>query len=171
MIIKKNLVVGIEYTLRDFKTKKELDTNVNGKELEFITGKGHIINGLEDELIGMKNGDTKEIVVEATNAYGEVDPNAIESVPKEQFSDIELSVGMSLYGTGEDGSTVQVVVKEINEKTIKVDYNHPLAGKKLEFSILIKSVREATTQELETNAIGSDQSSSCCGSNTSNCCS
>jgi FKBP-type peptidyl-prolyl cis-trans isomerase SlyD len=71
---------------------------------------------------------------------------------------------MTLYGQGEDGSTVQVIVKEIGTSTVIIDFNHPLAGKDLFFNVKINNVRDASSEEMMTgipaeNAVDED----CCG--------
>ena len=75
-------------------------------------------------------------------------------LPKEQFAGIELVEGMSLYGTGEHGETVQVVVKSFNDAEVTIDYNHPMAGRTLMFSVAILSLRDATEEEIQTGVVG-----------------
>jgi FKBP-type peptidyl-prolyl cis-trans isomerase SlyD len=157
-----NKVISIEYNLIDFDTKEQLDTNIGSKPLEFITGKGQIIEGLESSVVNMSIGDKKDIEVLPKDAYGEYKEDAIESLPKEQFAGIELKNGMSLYGSGENGETVQVTVKAFDDKEVKIDYNHPMAGKKLLFSVEVLSQREATLDEIESGVVGGNASSGCC---------
>ena len=113
-------------------------------------GKGQIIKGLEDGIVNMTAGEKGDILVDPANAYGELDEDATQEVPKDQFSGIDLELGMTLYGQGEDGATVQVIVKEINEETIIIDFNHPLAGKALMFSVTVNTVRDASAEEAMT---------------------
>jgi FKBP-type peptidyl-prolyl cis-trans isomerase SlyD len=110
-------------------------------------GKGQIIPGLENGIKDMNIGDKADVLVKAADAYGEYNPEATQEVPKEQFAGIELQEGMTLYGQGADGSTVQVVVKSIGEDSVIVDFNHPLAGKDLMFTVTLNNVREATAEE------------------------
>jgi FKBP-type peptidyl-prolyl cis-trans isomerase SlyD len=128
-------VIAIEYSLKDNSTQEQLDTNVGQEPLEFISGTGQIISGLEKELINMKVGDKKDIVVNPADGYGEIEEEAIQTLPAEQFTDVPLEVGMALYGTSEEGDTVQVVVKSFDDKEVTIDYNHPMAGKTLMFSV------------------------------------
>lgn len=147
-------VIGIEYTLVDTQSGNKLDSNAGQAPLEFISGKGQIIPGLEEKIISMNDEESQTIVVEPKMAYGEYDENAIEVLPKEQFAGIELTEGMTLYGSGEQGKTVQVVVKSFDDKEVTIDYNHPLAGKSLTFDVKIISSREATAEEDETGVVG-----------------
>jgi len=86
---------------------------------------------------------------------------------KEQFEGIDLQEGMTLYGQGENGETVQVTVKSFDDENVKVDFNHPLAGKDLMFSVKVLSAREATPEEIATGVVGGEEhchSGSCgCG--------
>ena len=158
-------VIGIEYTLKDANSGEQLDTNVGQAPLEFIAGKGQIIPGLESKLVEMSENDKADVLVEAKDGYGEYNEEAVQTLPKEQFAGIELTEGMSLYGTGENGETVQVVVKSFTDSDVTIDYNHPMAGKTLMFSVAITSMRAATEEEMQTGVVGgmAAMSGGCCG--------
>ena len=160
-----NRVISIEYTLNDANTNEQLDTNVGGSPLEFISGQGQIIPGLESKLVELSAGDKTDVKVEPADAYGEYNEEAVQVLPKEQFTGVDLVEGMTLYGTGEEGETVQVLVKAINGDDITIDYNHPMAGKTLMFTVSILEVRDATAEELETGVVGglAAQDGGCCG--------
>jgi len=121
MSIEINKVIAIEYNLIDANTKEQLDSNIGGQPLEFISGKSHIIQGLEDKLVTMNVGDKAEVQVEPAAAYGEYKEEAVQQLPKEQFAGIEITEGMSLYGTGENGETVQVIVKSFTDEEVTID--------------------------------------------------
>ena len=146
MAIVENQVVSIEYEVKDGETV--VDSNVGGAPLVFIYGKGQIIPGLEAGIVDMNIGDKGEVLVKPEDAYGEYKEDAQQTVPKEQFAGIELEIGQTLYGQGEDGGTVQVTVKEIGGEDVTVDFNHPLAGKTLMFSVAVNNIREATADEI-----------------------
>lgn len=158
-------VIGIEYSLKDANTGEHLDTNVGAAPLEFVSGKGQIIPGLEEKLVEMKLNDEADVLVEPKEAYGEYNDEAAQTLPKEQFAGIELQEGMSLYGTGENGETVQVTVKSFTDDEVTIDYNHPMAGKSLMFSVSIVSLRDATDEEMETGVVGgmAAMGGGCCG--------
>jgi FKBP-type peptidyl-prolyl cis-trans isomerase SlyD len=160
-MIENGKVVSIEYTLKDVQSNEVLDTNVGADLLEFVTGSGALIPGLESEIQNHSKEDEFEVVVPASEAYGEVDETAVQNVPKEQFTDIDLSVGMSLYGEGEDGQVVQVTVQSFDEENVVIDYNHPLAGKDLKFEVVIKDVRDATDKEVSTGEVGAEHCGNC----------
>jgi len=162
-VTENHCVVAFEYEVREAGSQEVVDSNKGSEPLEIIMGQGQIIPGLESALVGMKSGDTADVMVEAKDAYGEVNPEAKQTLPKEQFEGIELEEGMTLYGQGEQGQTMQVTVVSFNENEVVVDFNHPMAGKDLMFSIEIKSVREASDEELQCGTPGHEEGE-CCGS-------
>lgn len=147
-------VISIEYTLNDANTNEKLDSNVGGAPLEFISGMGQIIPGLEKEIENSNQGDTLDVMVKPEDGYGEYNDEAVQNLPKEQFAGIDLVEGMTLYGSSEDGQTVQVTVKNIGDEDVTIDYNHPMAGRTLMFTVAILTVREATAEELQTGVVG-----------------
>ena len=158
-----NSVVGLEYELTEAGQNEVIDSNKGGAPLEFIMGKGQLIPGLEKALVGMSEGDEQTITVPAAEAYGERDDSAVEELPKEQFEGIDLQKGMSLYGQGQQGETIQVTVVDFDDNTVKVDFNHPLAGKDLEFKVKIASERDATADEAATGQVGGGCADGNCG--------
>jgi len=164
MSISDNQVVSIHYELRNVDNGEILDSNINAAPLSFIVGKGQIIPGLEEKIKELKAGENADIKVAAADAYGIYDENAVQILPKEQFAGLELQVGMTLYGQGEHGETVQVMVKNFNDETVEIDFNHPLAGKDLLFAISILEVREATADELLNGYVGGGHGGCGCGS-------
>lgn len=163
MAIVENQVVSIEYEVRDGDTI--VDSNVGGAPLVFMFGRGQIIPGLESGLQNMSMGEKADVLVKPAEAYGEYNEEAQQEVPKEQFAGIELVQGMTLYGQGEDGGTVQVIVKEIKDESVIVDFNHPLAGKDLMFSVTLNSVRDASADEIASGVPAENKTddSGCCG--------
>ena len=144
MAINEGQIVSIEYQVKD--GDKVIDSNVGQEPLVFMYGKGQIIPGLEAGIQNMNVGEKADVLVKAADAYGEYNPEATQDVPKEQFAGIDLQEGMTLYGQGEGGQTVQVTVKEIKDESVVVDFNHPLAGKDLMFTVTLNNVREATPE-------------------------
>jgi len=93
-----NKVISIEYELREKGKDEILDSNMGGAPLSFVSGKGQIIPGLEKELVKMNAGDSATITVSPSEAYGEYNPEAIQTLPKEQF--VLMSVIISIYLVG-----------------------------------------------------------------------
>jgi len=150
-----NCVVGIEYEVKEAGTADVVDSNKgSGEPLEFIMGRGQIIPGLEKALCGMNPDESGDIMVPAADAYGEYNAEAIQTLPVEQFEGVELKDGLTLYGQGENGETVQVTVKSFTETEVNIDFNHPLAGKDLMFSVVVLSSRAASEDEMTTGIVG-----------------
>jgi len=129
----------------------------------FMFGRGQIIPGLENAISNMSIGEKAEVLVKAEDAYGAYEAEAKQEVPRDQFAGIELEVGMTLYGQGEDGGTVQVVVQDIGDESVIIDFNHPLAGKDLVFLVGINNIREASTEEMMSGIPVENQHDDCCG--------
>lgn len=163
-ITNENCVVGIEYEVKEAGTTEVVDSNKGKQPLEFIMGKSQIITGLENALVGMSVNEAGDIMVKASDAYGDVNPEALQTLPADQFAGVDLVEGMTLYGEGEDGKQAQVIVKSFDEKEVQIDFNHPLAGKDLMFSLSILSAREATADEISSGVIGgAKESGGSCG--------
>jgi len=141
--IQKGATVKIEYTLTDEKGKV-LDTSKGKEPLTYIDGEGQIIPGLEKALRGLHTGDQKRVVVPPAEAYGLVKP--IIEVPKERIPPQAHRVGYSLMVRNQNGAPIPVQVKEVKEKTIVLDPNHPLAGMSLTFDVKVISVEPAQTK-------------------------
>jgi FKBP-type peptidyl-prolyl cis-trans isomerase SlyD len=117
--------------------------------LQFLQGHQNIIPGLERELAGMKVGDSKQVVVSAGEAYGEVDPENVVDVPRTEFpAEIPMEPGTELEVKNADGEVLSATIAEVNNDTVKLDFNHPLAGKQLTFDVSVVELRQATEEEL-----------------------
>ncbi|MBI5556478.1 MAG: peptidylprolyl isomerase [Deltaproteobacteria bacterium] len=174
--------VAIDYRLT-LDSGEEVDSSPEGEPLEFITGAGEVIPGLETALMGMKAGDSSRIIVEPEDGYGTVSEELFQDVAREEFpADAELEPGMTFEAQGPHGP-VLISVARINEadNTVTVDLNHPLAGKRLLFDVNIVEVREPSAEELAALTsgcgcgCGSTEKGSCgpgdsCGSGGCGCC-
>ncbi len=164
MKIEENSVVSFNYEVKDAKTGEVVDSNMGQAPLSFITGKQQIIPGLENQMKGMEAGENADILVPAAEAYGEYNAEAVQAMPREQFAGIDLQEGMALYGQSEDGQTVQVIVKSFDDKEVTIDFNHPLAGKDLLFTVSVAEVREPTVNESLSGQVEQPGHDSCgCG--------
>jgi len=140
-------VVSMHYTLHV--DGRIVDTSEGGEPLQFIQGMGHIIPGLEHELYDMKIGDSKNITVAAKDGYGETDQTAFMDVPREAFpTEVPLDRGTELELRDQAGHPVYARVDEVSDQNIRLDMNHPLAGKELHFDVKIADLRPATEEEV-----------------------
>ncbi|OBV29348.1 peptidylprolyl isomerase [Helicobacter sp. CLO-3] len=156
-------VMAILYEVKDADTKEVIDSNLESKPLEFLLGAGQVISGLEKAVAGAKKGDKLNITIAPEDAYGVYQADFLQEVPKDQFEGIALEKGMTLFGQAEDGQTVQVLVKDIGDSSVMIDYNHPLAGKTLAFDIEITDVRDATPDEILRGGVGGCSGGCGCG--------
>ena len=140
--------VSLEYTLT-LEDQTVIDTNVGKTPLVYTHGTQQIVPGLEKQLVGLKTGDTKKVEVSPEEGYGEADPNRFQEVPTENIPEEARSVGKKLQGQGPDGQMMFAQVTEVKEKTIIVDLNHPLAGKKLFFDVKVLKIEKDDPQQVE----------------------
>lgn len=148
MKVADNKVVVIDYTLTD-NSGTVIDSSEGAGPLAYLHGAGNIIPGLEDALMGKEAGDKVQASIEPANAYGERHEALKQDVPADLFSGVDnVEVGMQFQSETEQGP-VLVTVIAINNDTITVDGNHPLAGVHLNFDVEIREVREPSAEELE----------------------
>lgn len=131
--------VSIHYTLTV--DDEIIDSSEGHEPLEYVHGEGEIVPGLENALIGLVAGDKRQVVVAPDQGYGVANPDAVQEIDLEAFADDEgLEVGAVISVETDDGYTFDAVVTEISETTVTLDLNHPLAGKTLNFDVVIVSV-------------------------------
>ncbi|MBT3297437.1 peptidylprolyl isomerase [archaeon] len=120
----------------------------HGQPLEFEVGAGMVIKGFDDAVIGMEVGDEKEVKIEAKDAYGEPNDQMKQKVPKDQLpKDQKPEVGMVLGVSTPDGKQFPAKIIEVNDDTITIDLNHPLAGKNLNFKLKLVSIEESSAKK------------------------
>lgn len=147
MKIAQNTVASIEYHLKD-DGGELIDSSDRGGPLSYIHGTQSIIPGLESELEGKGVGDELEVRIPPEQGYGTRDERMIHEVPREKFPPGEITVGMQVQARGPEGDSILTVVG-LDDTTVKLDANHPLAGVTLNFKVKVVEVRPATPQELE----------------------
>ena len=150
MKVEEHAVVLIHYVLTN-NDKEVLDSSEGQDPLAYLHGTGHLIPGLEAQLLGKVAGDKLNVTVQPGDGYGEFNKELVQTVPRDVFEGVEsIEPGMQFQTSSEGGSggeTITVVSVENDEVTI--DGNHPLAGETLHFAVDIIEVREATAEELE----------------------
>src|SRR5690606_12317842 len=147
------------YTLRN-KAGEILDQSQDGRPLEFITGAGFIIEGLEESLQKMEAGQKDEILVRPEKGYGFRDESQIDVVSLSQLPVDEVRVG-DYFQAGSDRQSPVVQVVRVDGDQVTLDANHPLAGQDLVFTVDVVSKREAAKEEVEHGHVHS--SGGCCG--------
>jgi FKBP-type peptidyl-prolyl cis-trans isomerase SlyD len=146
--VTKDVVVRMDYTLNV--DGQVVDFSEKDDPLEYIQGHGQIIPGLEAAMEGMEVGESKEVNVLARDAYGEVDASAVVEVARADFPpNVLVEVGTSLQVRNMDGQVLDAVISSVEGDRVKLDFNHPLAGKNLLFNVTVVGLRQATGEELE----------------------
>ncbi len=147
MHVEKNRVVTLNYTLRD-EQGTILDASNGRRPLSYLHGKGNIIPGLEQALVGKAAGDKLDVTVAPEQGYGPRDERLVQIVPRTKFGDVEgLAPGMQVRATGQRGPRMVTVVR-VDRDFVTIDGNHPLAGRTLHFSVEVAEVRKATHDEV-----------------------
>ena len=141
MNVKTGDKVKIEYT-GTFDDGTVFDSSEDhGRPLEFQVGSGHVIKGFDAAIFGMKEGDEKQFRISPSEAYGEHNPQLVQKVPKEIFpNDAELALGLLFEAGLPTGEKIPAMITAIEESTVSVDLNHPLAGKTLNFKIKLTEI-------------------------------
>ena len=153
MKIEQDKWVAIHYTLKG-EDGEVIDSSVGGAPLGYVHGHGYLIFGLENELLGKEPGDKFNAVIQPKDGYGEYDSRLIIEVERKQFEfDGEITVGMQFQVMTPQGPSI-VKVTEINGDKVKIDGNHELAGKVLNFEVEVVEVRDATEDELNPRGCG-----------------
>ena len=107
-----------------------------GETLNFTIGKGQMIPGFEEAVMGMEVGETKDITLTPDQAYGDKMEEAIQPVSRQNFPpDFQVEIGAMVQGSTAEGMPIQATIVGEDEENIILDMNHPLAGKSLNFNI------------------------------------
>ena len=145
MAVKTGDIVKVEY--EGFFDGGEIfdSTNAHGGEpLEFTVGAHQVVPGFENAVIGKELNEEFQIRLEPDEAYGPYDPNANQKVPRSNFpSNITPEVGMMLQieqAHGDHSHHIPIVIKEVTDNEITLDFNHPMAGKVLNFKMKVVKI-------------------------------
>ncbi len=133
--------VSVHYT-GTLENGEVFDSSRDREPLSFEVGAGQMIPGFEKAVKGMKLNETKKITIEPAEAYGELKPDMVQKISKEQLPpELEVHVGQQLASQMPDGQQIVVTVKDIADDEITIDANHPLAGKTLNFEIEVVDIK------------------------------
>lgn len=139
MTVKEGNTVKVEYTGK-LADGTVFDTSEGREPLEFVVGTKQVIAGFEDGVVGMAVDDTKEIVIEPDQGYGQPREDLVQEVPRERLPP-EAEVGSMLAVSIGPGQQIPATVTKLAEETATLDLNHPLAGKTLHFTITVKDIQ------------------------------
>ena len=153
MKAEQNKMVGVDYKLTV--DGQVADQSRPGQPLEFIFGTGMLLPKFEEAIAGKEPGDKVAFTLEPKDGYGEIIAEAVVDLPKNIFmadgkiaEDI-LFAGSQIPMSDAQGNRMIGIVKEVGDETVKMDFNHPMAGKTLNFEVEVVSVRDVTPEDLQ----------------------
>ncbi len=137
-----NVSVHYKGTLSD---GTEFDNSRNrGEPMSFQVGSGQLLAGFNDAVVGMTIGETKTVTLVSNEAYGDPRPEAIQTIPRNAFApDFEFEIGGTVQGNGPAGPFI-AKIQAVEEESVTLDLNHPLAGQDLTFEVELVSVDSET---------------------------
>lgn len=125
------------------------DSSKDRDPLEFVMGLGMIIPGLEKSIAETEKGDSTKVTIQADDAYGQKNPEAMQEVAKSQLPEgIDVKEGTQLSAQTEQGP-IPVMVTEVKDESVIVDFNHPLAGQDLVFEYDLIEKRPASQEDID----------------------
>ena len=145
-MIANDKVVSLKYVLTD-PAGEVLDSSED-EPLEYLHGHQNIIPGLENALTNHKVGDKLKVEVAPEQGYGAFDEDKHFAIQRSHFGDADLEEGMMVELTPNRGQPFMARIVAIQDKTVEVDANHPMAGKHLCFDVEVVGVRDASADEL-----------------------
>ena len=145
-------VASIHYTLTD-DAGNVLDKSPESQPLRYFHGAGNIVPGLEKALAGKQAGDSLKVEVRPEEGYGPRNDALVQEVPRTAFQGVDrIEPGMQFHANSERGPLLVTVVEAGDDK-VRIDGNHPLAGKTLHFDVSVDDVREASEEEKQTGTV------------------
>ncbi len=125
-----------------FEDGTEFDSSKShGGPMTCRVGEGKLIAGFETALNGMTEGETKSVTIPPEEAYGDQNPDAVQTVPRTVFpDDFELKEGATVYGTNSLGQEMMAKINSFDDENAVLDFNHPMAGKTLNFEISVVEI-------------------------------
>lgn len=154
MIAEKNKVIAVSYELKIAGNDKIVEKVNELQPLKFILGKGNLLPKFEDNLMGLKIGDTFDFVLNSEDAYGAINNEAIVDLPMNVFEvdgkvdNDMLAIGSMIPMSDHNGNRFNGKIVDVSSGNVKMDFNHPLAGENLHFKGEVVEVREASEEEL-----------------------
>lgn len=156
MTIQEKMVVSLNYKLSNHKTGEKIEETTEEHPMVFLYGVGGLIPEFEENIRGLKVGDSFEFAITAENAYGHSSEEQIAMIPVDVFKDESgkfdtdyFKVGAVIPMSDNEGNHLRGTIKEVTDELVKMDFNHPLAGTDLHFEGKIVEIRPATSDELD----------------------
>lgn len=120
------------------------DASIDGEPMTFVMGDGTLVEGLEMVLYGLKSGEKQSISIDPRDTFGFPDDENIHTLPRNEFSDeLKIEEGMIIGFSTPSGDEIPGAIMEIKDDEVKVDFNHPLAGHEVVFTVEILDIKPA----------------------------
>ena len=140
--IESNTRVTLNFSL-SLENGEEVDSIFGADTVSFVMGDGSLLPGFERRLLGMRPGDEAEFRIPPAEGFGEPQDDNVQSLPRRDFDEESLAPGMLFSFADAAGGEVPGMVSEVDEETVKVDFNHPLSGRTINFKVRIAQVEPA----------------------------
>jgi FKBP-type peptidyl-prolyl cis-trans isomerase SlyD len=141
-------VVSLDYLVR-LGSGQVVETSMGKNAIEYLHGGGQILPALERALEGLREGEQAAFSIPCEDAYGERKEDNVVTLPRTLFPlEVNLKPGLCLYARASGGQSYPITVREVRERDVLVDLNHPLAGERLFFEVTIRAVRHAGSEEI-----------------------
>ncbi len=145
------------------------DSSSGNEPLKFKVGAGHVIDGLDEGIIGMRAGQVRDITVTPDKGFGSYEESHVITVEREHMGrNAQLKPGMLIDIQTENGQRIPGTIIEVTDKKVTIDMNHPLAGKNLHFNVEMLEVHDAGDPGTEN--WGEHEHGGCCGEHEGGCC-
>lgn len=118
-----------------------VDSTEGKSPATFTVGDGNLLPGFEQSLYGLKAGDKRSIAIEPEHGFGQPNPQNVQVMPRGNFAGMELSEGLLIIFNDAANAELPGVVKQFDDAQVTIDFNHPLAGKRLTFEVEIVEVQ------------------------------
>jgi FKBP-type peptidyl-prolyl cis-trans isomerase SlyD len=177
MKVEQNKVVSLSYRLEA--DGNEIEVVTKEKPMQFMYGVGYLLPKFEKQIENMSAGDKFDFVLQAGEAYGEIDEQAIMELPKNifeidgKFDEQFVQIGKNIPMQDQDGNRLYGIVESIDNAAVTMNFNHPLAGCVLHFAGEIENVREASPEDLSGSCgcgCGCECDDDCCDDEDGCCC-
>lgn len=143
LVIAEGMVVTLHFSLT-LKGGDVIDSTFDEEPATFTVGDGNLLAGFEESVLGLSSGAKELFVIPPEKGFGQHNPSNIQVIARDQFDkSIELEKGLMLSFADAQNAELPGVVSDFNDKEVTVDFNHPLAGKDIEFEVEILSVEPA----------------------------
>jgi peptidylprolyl isomerase len=139
-VVRSGDVVSVHY-IGKLSDGMVFDSSEESEPLVFTVGEGMVIDGFEKALLGMKLGESREVVIPPTEGYGERIEELVQTIDRSEFSlgEMEPELGMAIEMQTPEG-TIPLTITELTESSVTLDANHPLAGETLHFSLTLVQI-------------------------------